>query len=123
MKRCLARSPSLQNFQEAPARDGSLRAGVAVLPWPQVATATRQGQKLQLGIRPEHHDQSEDPGAPSLPISPGLPITVEVVERLGGTAFVHGRRDSGEALVAEHCDTSAARRPHGAAVRRGACCL
>ena len=89
------------NFLAAEVRDGALRAGGAVLPLPPVATALRQGQKLQLGIRPEHLEQVADPE------TPGLPITVEVVERLGGTAFVHGRLDSGEALVAECRDTTA----------------
>lgn len=53
---------------------------------------------MTMDIRPEHLDQTE--GA-------RLPVTVEVVEKLGGTSFVHGRLDTGEAIVAEQRETLA----------------
>jgi lactose/L-arabinose transport system ATP-binding protein len=51
-----------------------------------------------MGIRPEHLDQAQ---------GVKLSVTVEVVEKLGATSFVHGRLDSGETVVAEQRETMA----------------
>jgi len=53
---------------------------------------------VTLGVRPEHMDQAT---------GERLEVVVEVVEKLGATCFVHGRLETGEALVAEQRDTGA----------------
>ena len=53
---------------------------------------------VQLGIRPEHLDQSA---------GIRLPVVVEVVEKLGATSYIHARLESGETVVAESRETLA----------------
>ncbi len=84
------------NFLKAEVTAQGLRIGAILAPLPSVNLPT--GQTLQLGIRPEHLDQTS---------GIRLPATVEVVEHLGSTAFLHCRLDSGETLVAEQRDTAA----------------
>ena len=54
--------------------------------------AIAAGRDIAVGVRPEHLDGVA--GAT-------LKLTVEVVERLGSTAYVHGTLPTGEAVVAE----------------------
>jgi lactose/L-arabinose transport system ATP-binding protein len=57
--------------------------------------------RIQLAIRPEHFDRA---GASS---SYSLPVTVELVEHLGGTAYIYGKVASGEPIVIERPDAGA----------------
>ena len=57
-----------------------------------VQTPLEPGQKLQLGLRPEHLDQGE---------GIGLEATVEFVEALGSTSYVHATLATGETIIAE----------------------
>jgi len=57
--------------------------------------AAPTGTKVTLGIRPEHMRIAESAGMPS------LPATVDLVERLGETGFVHLRLTSGSMAIAE----------------------
>jgi len=50
------------------------------------------GETLQVGIRPEHLDESA---------GSYLEIRVDLVEALGATTYVHGTTPSGETIVAE----------------------
>ena len=52
------------------------------------------GTAITLGIRPEHLD-SIDANAVR------FPVTVELVENLGGTSIIHGRTNSGEQVLIE----------------------
>ncbi len=56
---------------------------------PLDGTGVRQGDTLSLGIRPEHLE---------LDAAGDWTLTVDVVEQLGGTSFIHGTLPSGEAL-------------------------
>ena len=86
------------NFLTATVTADGLLMGSVLAPLPPLATRLTIGQTLQLGIRPEHLDQTT---------GVTFPATVEVVEKLGSTAFVHCRLDSGEAVVAEQRETAA----------------
>jgi lactose/L-arabinose transport system ATP-binding protein len=86
------------NFLAANVTATGLQLGQVTAPLPALATTLAVGQQMQLGIRPEHLDQTD---------GVRLPVTVEVVEHLGATAFVHCRLDSGETLVAEQRETAA----------------
>ncbi|MBA5776033.1 sn-glycerol-3-phosphate ABC transporter ATP-binding protein UgpC [Stappia sp. F7233] len=52
------------------------------------------GTDVRIGIRPEHFCEAGDADV-------RLTATIEVVEHLGGTSYVHGRLANGEALVIE----------------------
>jgi multiple sugar transport system ATP-binding protein len=52
------------------------------------------GQKITLGIRPEHLAVTAGGG-------PGLAVTVDLVERLGETGYAHLRLASGQVVIAE----------------------
>jgi lactose/L-arabinose transport system ATP-binding protein len=84
------------NFLNATVTPGGLSIGGIAAPLPALTTALPE--MVQLGIRPEHLDQTE---------GVRLPVTVEVVEKLGGTSFIHCRLASGETLVAEQRETLA----------------
>ncbi len=86
------------NFLNAMVTANGLDLGGILAPLPPLVTPLTLGQSVQLGIRPEHLDQNS---------GVRLPITVEVVEKLGGTAFIHGRLASGETLIAEQRETTA----------------
>jgi lactose/L-arabinose transport system ATP-binding protein len=86
------------NFLKARVFENGLVMGGLSAPLPPLAHPPKPGQFVQLGIRPEHLDQTD---------GVALPATVEVVEKLGATAYVHVRLDSGEALVAEQRDSQA----------------
>jgi len=57
-----------------------------------VHTALTTGQRLMLGIRPEHFDATE---------GVGLAANVDVVEQLGATSFVYATLSTGESVIAE----------------------
>ena len=88
------------NFLKATVGSGgrTLRRGGPATPMPQLATPLVEGTEVRCGIRPEHLDD---------PSGAELPATVDVVERLGGTAFVHARLATGELIVAEQRETAA----------------
>jgi lactose/L-arabinose transport system ATP-binding protein len=86
------------NFLRASVTENGLQLGDITAPLPDHSTQLTPGQTLQLGIRPEHLDQTS---------GVRLPVVVEVVEKLGGTAFVHCRLASGETVVAEQRETTA----------------
>ncbi len=52
------------------------------------------GQKVKLGIRPEHFSEQDDG-------NPRMAFNVEVAEHLGGTSFLYGQSGSGEQMVVE----------------------
>ena len=54
--------------------------------------AIAEGAAITVGIRPEHLDEA---------VGTALALKVEVVERLGSTAYVHGVLSTGETVVAE----------------------
>jgi len=57
-----------------------------------VQTALELGKKLQLGLRPEHLDQAD---------GIGFEASVDLVEALGSTSYVHATLSTGETIVAE----------------------
>lgn len=57
-------------------------------------SAVSIGQKVNLGIRPEHFIAPNDGNAQ-------LQVEVDVVENLGSTRFIYARLRSGETLIAE----------------------
>jgi len=59
---------------------------------PSLKIALNLGQKLRLGIRPEHLNGTK---------GPSLKIKMDVVEQLGATAFVHGKMESGTPILVE----------------------
>lgn len=54
-------------------------------------TTVRQGQKVFIGIRPEHFAVSRD--------DVGLPVHIDVVENLGGLAFAYGKTEMGQDVI------------------------
>jgi lactose/L-arabinose transport system ATP-binding protein len=86
-------SPRMNFLKATVGADGStLRFGGVEAQAPHLASALKPGDTVQLGIRPEHLD--EETGIE-------LPVTVEVVEKLGATAYMHGKLSTGETIVAE----------------------
>jgi lactose/L-arabinose transport system ATP-binding protein len=57
-----------------------------------VTSKLEPGKKLQLGLRPEHLDQAD---------GIVLEATVEFVEAMGSTAYVHAALATGETVIAE----------------------
>ncbi len=57
-----------------------------------IGTSVAAGTKVTLGIRPEHLEA---------PDGIALEVSVDVVERLGSTSFLHARTPGGETIVAE----------------------
>lgn len=54
-------------------------------------TTVRQGQKVFIGIRPEHFVVSRG--------DVGLPVHIDVVENLGGLAFAYGKTEMGQDVI------------------------
>lgn len=54
-------------------------------------TTVRQGQKVFIGIRPEHFAVSRG--------DVGLPVHIDVVENLGGLAFAYGKTEMGQDVI------------------------
>ncbi|CAH2409651.1 hypothetical protein MES5069_930004 [Mesorhizobium escarrei] len=83
------------NFLKATVADGgkTLLVGDASVDMSHLATRLGNGQDVTLGIRPEHLDESRG--------WVELSLAVDVTERLGSTACVHGVLPSGETVVAE----------------------
>ena len=80
------------NFLSATVQAGGLLAvGGREMDSP-VQTPLEPGKKLQLGLRPEHLDQAE---------GIGLEASVEFVEALGSTSYVHATLATGETVIAE----------------------
>jgi lactose/L-arabinose transport system ATP-binding protein len=93
-------SPRMNFLAATVGADGhSLRFGGVMAAAPPLDSRLMAGETIQLGIRPEHLDAET---------GIELPATVEIVEKLGSTAFLHTRLSTGEAVVAE-------RRIHAAA--------
>jgi lactose/L-arabinose transport system ATP-binding protein len=92
-------SPRMNFLKAKVGADGrSLHFGDIEATAPRLNSALRPGDILQLGIRPEHLDEAD---------GIELPAMAEVVEKLGGTAFVHGKLATGETIVAEKRDVTA----------------
>ncbi|MEO6299915.1 MAG: ABC transporter ATP-binding protein [Paracoccaceae bacterium] len=70
--------------------------GVSAAP-PLVKSPLTPGEKLKLGIRPEHFDGGGN----------SLSAVIEVVERLGATSYLYAKLDTGETLIAEQRDSVA----------------
>jgi ABC-type sugar transport system ATPase subunit len=87
-------SPAM-NFFTGTARPGE---GLDLGPSGRLATelpaALKPGDKLTLGVRPEHLSVAAEQG-------PGLAATVDLVERLGEMGFVHLRLATGQVMIAE----------------------
>jgi len=66
----------------------------ARLPMPVVAPGLRAGDRVTLGVRPEHWGEA---GAGDL----DLPLAVDVAEHLGSTSYLYANTKSGEPLVIE----------------------
>jgi lactose/L-arabinose transport system ATP-binding protein len=80
------------NFLSASVQEGGrLAVGGTEMDSP-VQTSLEPGKRLQLGLRPEHLDLSEG-------IS--LQASVEFVEALGSTSYVHATLATGETIIAE----------------------
>jgi lactose/L-arabinose transport system ATP-binding protein len=86
-------SPKM-NFLPVLARDGMLDAGggltLPIPPGHRLAPAT----ELEIGIRPERFDAAYGGTVP-------VPITIRVVENLGGSQMIHGSTAGGAPLVVE----------------------
>jgi ABC-type sugar transport system ATPase subunit len=87
-------SPAM-NFLAGTTREG---AGIDLGPAGALAVAlppsVGDGEKLTLGVRPEHLKVQAGEGG-------GLSATVDLVERLGEMGFAHLRLPSGQVLIAE----------------------
>ncbi len=84
-------SPRINFLAASATAEGRLRVGGVELDSP-TNTRPEPGQKLQFGIRPEHF------GAQT---GPTLEATVDMVERLGATSYVHARLRTDEPVIAE----------------------
>jgi lactose/L-arabinose transport system ATP-binding protein len=74
-------------------------AGGVVAPAPFAKGAARPGASLTIGIRPEHFERGSAADA-------SIEATVDFVENLGGTSFVHGHVSTGEKIIAERRDVA-----------------
>ncbi|WP_112323528.1 ABC transporter ATP-binding protein [Oceanibium sediminis] len=86
-------SPAM-NFLEGVVEDGQVRVpelGDLIVP-AQVALPAA-GQPVTVGMRPEH-----------LKVTPGGPLTIELIEHLGGVSFVYLKTPGGKRMVAEAKD-------------------
>lgn len=84
------------NFLEAKwAEDGSVLLGGSRIPVSLDAQALSPGEKITLGIRPEHLFVSTAGEAM-------LQARVDFSEYLGGTQFLYCQTDEGQAIIAEH---------------------
>ena len=82
-------SPAM-NFLPAAVENGAVRLEQGLLLPLPAAAGLPHGQKLTVGIRPEH----------LLPGQGGLTLQVELLEPLGSETVVHGRLPDGTALTA-----------------------
>jgi lactose/L-arabinose transport system ATP-binding protein len=90
-------SPKM-NFLAAEVRGGQFDVGGGLmLPIPAGLTLP-DGSKLQLGIRPERFDPVYGGKVP-------VPVTVSVVENLGGSQVIYGTTPGGTTLVVEQRGT------------------
>jgi sn-glycerol 3-phosphate transport system ATP-binding protein len=86
-------SPAMNFIPASLDRDGEaarLADGV-LIPFADGPRAGPGGMPLTLGIRPEHMEPGEGPGA--------IPLAVELIEPLGSETVVHGRTQDGMALT------------------------
>jgi sn-glycerol 3-phosphate transport system ATP-binding protein len=86
-------SPAMNFIPASLDRDGEaarLADGV-LIPFADGLRAGPGGMPLTLGIRPEHMEPGEGPGA--------IPLAVELIEPLGSETVVHGRTQDGMALT------------------------
>jgi multiple sugar transport system ATP-binding protein len=82
--------------------------------------APSPGEKLKLGIRPEHLTLEELPGMGPAPVSPSdavLQGEVEVLEHLGPRAYLHTRMVDETRLVAQTDGDTQVRIGHQVALR------
>ena len=95
-------SPAMNFVSAEPAEDGwlALDDGARLRPPPD-GPALSPGQKLTLGIRPEHLRHAGG-------VAP-LTVTVELAEMLGADTIVHGRLDDGTLLLARLPGTARAK--------------
>jgi lactose/L-arabinose transport system ATP-binding protein len=92
-------SPRMNFLAAKVGDDGhSLRFGGVMAAAPRLDDRLAAGETIQLGVRPEHLDAEA---------GIELPVTVEIVERLGSTAYLHGKLSTGETVVAERRTISA----------------
>jgi multiple sugar transport system ATP-binding protein len=87
-------SPAM-NFLAGTARGRSgIDLGTAGILAAEIPRSVADGEKLTLGIRPEHLKVQAGEGA-------GLSATVDLVERLGEMGFAHLRLPAGQVVIAE----------------------
>ena len=79
------------NFLAAEARPGG-RIAFAGIEIDNPTKSPLDSGSLQLGLRPEHLDEND---------GVGLEATVDIVEALGSTSYVHATLTTGEAVIAE----------------------
>ena len=84
-------SPRMNFLSATVQASGRLAAGGIELGSP-ARVALEPGKVLQLGVRPEHLDESS---------GYGLEATVEFVEMLGSTSYVHATLPTGQTVIAE----------------------
>ena len=84
-------SPRMNFLSASVQASGRLAAGGIEIDSP-VSTPLEVGRSLQLGLRPEHLDEGD---------GIALQASVEFVEALGSTSYVHATLITGETIVAE----------------------
>ena len=88
-------SPKM-NFLSARVLEGHMVAfGGVQVEAPFAQGAVHPGDAVTIGIRPEHFLPPSD-------ASHGLEVTIDFIEHLGGTNFVHGHAATGEPVIVEH---------------------
>jgi ABC-type sugar transport system ATPase subunit len=71
-------------------RDGRLSIACEGLPALDIAGDAQAGTAVTIGVRPEHVTLTD---------TGGWPVTVEVVEQLGGVSYIYARLPSGDRLT------------------------
>jgi lactose/L-arabinose transport system ATP-binding protein len=94
-------SPKMNFFNAAVSAGGDVVtfAGGVVAAAPFAKGAARPGAPVVIGIRPEHFERGSAADA-------AIDATVDFVENLGGTSFVHGHVSTGEKIIAERRDVA-----------------
>jgi ABC-type sugar transport system ATPase subunit len=84
-------SPRMNFLAATAPEDGRIAVGGVEVANP-AATRIEPGKTVQFGLRPEHLDERE---------GVSLEATVEFVEMLGATSYVHATLPTGETIIAE----------------------
>ncbi|AYG68647.1 MULTISPECIES: sn-glycerol-3-phosphate ABC transporter ATP-binding protein UgpC [unclassified Rhizobium] len=90
-------SPRMNMIEATWSGDGTAKVGNGSIKVDLVQHKPAPGEKILLGMRPEHFVVASD-------AADALRVTVDVTEYLGGTRYLYCQTEDGQALIAEYRD-------------------